>query len=159
MPSPRYGFRFESVSRLWNLNLTLSVYLGNATFAKILPFVYKFLTLIVAASYNEPGRISNKGQYIPILVSRLVQMTTGINVIIIIGRWSLIVLPTVKTVEIRKIKHVITMLWCNGSINNNDSIIFTLHKTKISMDYKNFWNSKYARNTIPHSMMESNKKW
>ena len=26
MPSPRYGFRFEAVSRLWDLNLTLSVY-------------------------------------------------------------------------------------------------------------------------------------
>ena len=32
VPSPRYGFRFEAVSLLWDLNLTLSWYLGNATF-------------------------------------------------------------------------------------------------------------------------------
>ena len=25
LPSPRYDFRFEAVSRLWDLNLTLSV--------------------------------------------------------------------------------------------------------------------------------------
>ena len=50
MPSPRYGFRFEAVYRLRNLNLTLSVYLGNGTFAQIFPFVHKFLTLIVAAT-------------------------------------------------------------------------------------------------------------
>ena len=43
MPSPRYGFRFEAVSLLGDLNLTLSVYLGNATFAQILPFVPLFL--------------------------------------------------------------------------------------------------------------------
>ena len=48
VPSPRYSFRFEAVSRLWDLNLTLSVYLGNATFAKILPFVPLFLWMIVA---------------------------------------------------------------------------------------------------------------
>ena len=38
VPSPRYSFRFEAVSRLWDLNLTLSVYLGNAIFPHILPF-------------------------------------------------------------------------------------------------------------------------
>ena len=38
VPSPRYGFRFEAVSRLCDLNLTLSVYLGNATFAQFLTF-------------------------------------------------------------------------------------------------------------------------
>ena len=32
MPSPCYGFRCEAISRLWDLNLTLSIYLGNATF-------------------------------------------------------------------------------------------------------------------------------
>ena len=43
MPSPRYGFRFEAVSQLLDLNLTLSVYLGtlgSATFEQILPFVH-----------------------------------------------------------------------------------------------------------------------
>ena len=39
VPSPRYGFRFEAVSRL-----------GNATLAQILPFVHYFFTFIEATS-------------------------------------------------------------------------------------------------------------
>ena len=38
VPSPRYGFRFEAVSRLRDLNLTLSVYIGYAIFPQILQF-------------------------------------------------------------------------------------------------------------------------
>ena len=43
MPSPRYGFRFEAVSQLGNLNLSVSVYLSSANFRRNLSFVPKIL--------------------------------------------------------------------------------------------------------------------
>ena len=42
VPSPRHRFRFEIFSRL---NLTLSVYLGNATFPQFLPFAHLIFDL------------------------------------------------------------------------------------------------------------------
>ena len=47
VPSPRYGFRFEAASRLWDLNLTLSVYVRNATLRYNLSLVSLFLWMIV----------------------------------------------------------------------------------------------------------------
>ena len=39
-PSPRRGFCFQAVFKLWELKITFSVYPGNATFQKILPFAH-----------------------------------------------------------------------------------------------------------------------
>ena len=61
MPCPRYGFRFEAVSRLLDLNLSLSVYLRSATFRQNLSFVPIFLHGIVGDvstyRYLEPFTI------------------------------------------------------------------------------------------------------
>ena len=64
MPSPRNCFRFEAVSRLWNLNWTLSVYLGNGAFAQIFPFVHKFLTLIVSLNQPYANRVTEVRKYL-----------------------------------------------------------------------------------------------
>ena len=77
VPSPRYGFRFEAVSRLWDLNLTLSVYIPRkcnfrANF-DVWPLIYcqdcryfkqtiemsKFTA--VSSNYNAAGVVGWKG--------------------------------------------------------------------------------------------------